>query len=301
MLLGHEAAGRVVEAGPGTTCRRHPVVMTFLPRCGECAACATDGLAPCSPGQRGQQRRPPHRRRQRLHRDGADVFHHLGSRLRRPTRSSHETSVVPVDDDIPAEIAAVLGCAVLTGGGAVMNAGRPTPGQTIAVVGLGGVGMAAVLTALARTAYASSVSTRSREARGRRRLGAHAPSTPDEAVEQGLKAEVVDRVRRSCPRVRVGDRPHRPRRSDRHRGLPAPTTRPPSRRSPWSRRDAPSSAATSARLSRAGTSPSSPTCGAPDGCRSSTSCRPDVGLDDINEGMDQLADGHAIRQVILFD
>ena len=46
-------------------------------------------------------------------------------------------------------VASLLGCAVLTGGGAVINAGRPQPGQTVVVVGLGGVGMAAVLTALA--------------------------------------------------------------------------------------------------------------------------------------------------------
>jgi acyl-CoA thioesterase FadM len=52
MLLGHEAAGRVVETGAGVTAvtTGQRVVMTFLPRCGECAACATAGQLPCAPG-----------------------------------------------------------------------------------------------------------------------------------------------------------------------------------------------------------------------------------------------------------
>ena len=54
-----------------------------------------------------------------------------------------------MDDDVPADVAAVLGCAVLTGGGALLNAAPPEPGQSVMVVGLGGVGMAALLTAVA--------------------------------------------------------------------------------------------------------------------------------------------------------
>jgi alcohol dehydrogenase len=57
-------------------------------------------------------------------------------------------SVVPIDDDVPPEVAAVLGCAVLTGGGAVINAGKPADGETVMIVRLGGVGMGALLTAL---------------------------------------------------------------------------------------------------------------------------------------------------------
>jgi alcohol dehydrogenase len=56
---------------------------------------------------------------------------------------------VPVDADVPPVAASLLGCAVLTGGGAVLNAGRPQAGQTVAITGTGGVGMAAMLTALA--------------------------------------------------------------------------------------------------------------------------------------------------------
>ena len=58
-------------------------------------------------------------------------------------------SVVAVGDDVPLDVAALLGCAVLTGGGALVNAAPPEPGQSVMVVGLGGVGMAALLTAVA--------------------------------------------------------------------------------------------------------------------------------------------------------
>lgn len=60
-----------------------------------------------------------------------------------------ELSVVPIGKDVPADIAAIVGCAILTGGGAVLNEVKPSPEDTIAVVGLGGVGMSAVITAAA--------------------------------------------------------------------------------------------------------------------------------------------------------
>ena len=101
----------------------------------------------------------------------------------------HRASVVPVDRDVPPPVAALLGCAMLTGGGAVLNVGRPQPGQTVAVVGLGGVGMAAVMTALSyagvhvvgvdqltRSSRLQAISARTR--RTRRRLPPNAASRP---------------------------------------------------------------------------------------------------------------------------
>ena len=81
-------------------------------------------------------------------RAGHRVYHHLGVSGFATHAVVNRASAVPVPDDVPPEVAALLGCAVLTGGGAVLNVGNPRPGQSVAVVGLGGVGMAAVLTAL---------------------------------------------------------------------------------------------------------------------------------------------------------
>jgi alcohol dehydrogenase len=147
MLLGHEAAGRVIGAGDeeGRPLVGRRVVMAFLPRCDDCAACATDGRLPCERGSAANAAGDLLTGGRRLSRDGTAVAHHLGVSGFATHAIVDRRSIVPVGDDVPADIAALLGCAVLTGGGAVLNAARPQPGHTLAVVGLGGVGMAALL------------------------------------------------------------------------------------------------------------------------------------------------------------
>lgn len=195
MLLGHEACGRVESVGPGgdeaMVGRR--VVMTFLPRCEECAACATDGLVPCTRGSAANNAGTLLNGDRRLHAsDGSDVHHHLGVSGFATHAVVDRRSVVPVEDDVPPAIAAVLGCAVLTGGGAVLNAGKPAPGETTVIVGLGGVGMSALLVALAHGAGpVIGVDAVPEKLARARELGAAQAYAPDEAVEMGLAAPVV--------------------------------------------------------------------------------------------------------------
>lgn len=194
MLLGHEAAGIVEAVGPGVDDVRvgTRVVTTFLPRCGECAACATDGRLPCERGSASNGAGELLSGGRRLHEGGAEVHHHLGVSAFATHAVIDRRSVVPVGDDVPPAVAAVLGCAMLTGGGAVVNAGRPREGDDIVVVGLGGVGMAALLAArslgLGRVIGVDAVPAKLDTAR---ELGADLALTPDEAVEQGLRAPVV--------------------------------------------------------------------------------------------------------------
>ena len=137
MLLGHEAAGIVEQAGPAVADMPvgQRVVMTFLPRCGDCPACATDGLTPCEPGSAANGAGTLMAGERRLSRDGNPVHHHLGVSGFATHAVVDRRSVVPVPADVPPVVASLLGCAVLTGGGAVINAGRPRPGQTVVVVG----------------------------------------------------------------------------------------------------------------------------------------------------------------------
>jgi alcohol dehydrogenase len=192
MLLGHEAAGIVEEAGEGTTLAvGDRVVMTFLPRCGQCAGCATDGRLPCENGSAANGAGELLGGGRRLSREGAHVAHHLGVSVFATHAVVNQASVVRVDADIPPAVAALLGCAVLTGGGAVLNAGRPATGETVMVVGLGGVGMAAVLVAKAlghRVVGVDSVQGKLDEAA---RLGADVVLTPDAALAEGLRCPVV--------------------------------------------------------------------------------------------------------------
>ncbi|WP_238694224.1 alcohol dehydrogenase catalytic domain-containing protein [Nocardioides daphniae] len=200
MLLGHEAAGRVLEVGSGVDdiAVGQRLVLTFLPRCGACGGCASDGVAPCVPGSAANGAGEMLAGGGRLSDAEGPVHHHLGVSGFATHAVVDRRSVVPVGDDVPAEVAALLGCAVLTGGGAVVNAARPAPGSTLAVVGLGGVGMAALVTALALDDVEVVGVDTSRAKRDQAlRLGASRALDPDEAAAT-LKADrVVEAVGRA--------------------------------------------------------------------------------------------------------
>ncbi|WP_194409248.1 alcohol dehydrogenase catalytic domain-containing protein [Microbacterium cremeum] len=197
MLLGHEAAGVVEQLGPGVAdvAPGQRVVMTFLPRCGECDGCRTDGRLPCAPGSAANGDGTLLGGGIRLHRvskgENQDVYHHLGVSAFATHAVVSRASVVPVDTDVPAEIAALLGCAVLTGGGAVVNAGRPAPGDRVVVVGLGGVGMAALLVAVALGHDVIGVDPVPGKLALARESGAVDALGPAEAVGRGIRAPVV--------------------------------------------------------------------------------------------------------------
>lgn len=194
MLLGHEASGRVTRLGPGVSdlAVGQQVVMTFLPRCGGCAGCATGGRMPCGPGSASNAAGELLGGGRRLSRDGVPVHHHLGVSAFATHAVVDARSVVAVGDDVPADVAAVLGCAVLTGGGALVNAAPPEPGQSVMVVGLGGVGMAALLTAVALGA-GDVVAVDGVAAKRDRalELGATSALAPAELASSGTRCDVV--------------------------------------------------------------------------------------------------------------
>ncbi|WP_453983936.1 alcohol dehydrogenase catalytic domain-containing protein [Brevibacterium casei] len=190
MLLGHEGAGIVEALGDGVDDLRlgEQVVTVFLPRCGVCRNCLTDGKLPCIPGSATNSAGtlPFDGHKVRLRDDsGAEVLHHLGASVFATHAVVNRASVVPVGDDVPPGIAAVLGCAVLTGGGAVLNAGVPGPEDEVMIVGLGGVGMAALITALSlETAGVIGVDANPDKLAFAKDLGAIETYTPEELGER---------------------------------------------------------------------------------------------------------------------
>ncbi|MFZ2175524.1 MAG: alcohol dehydrogenase catalytic domain-containing protein [Rhodococcus sp. (in: high G+C Gram-positive bacteria)] len=304
MLLGHEAAGRIEHLGPGVddVAVGQRVVMTFLPRCGECAGCATDGRMPCIAGTRSNNEGTLLGGAERLRRGGETVRHHLGVSGFATHAVVNRRSVVPVGDDVPPEVAAVLGCAVLTGGGAVLNAGDPQPGDAVMVVGLGGVGMAAVLTAVSLgRGDVIGVDAVPGKLRTARELGATAVYTPAELEEACVRAPVVIEAAGNARAFETAVRATAPGGKTITVGLPSPDAR--SSISPLQlvaeartiigsylgsavpSRDIP----VYENLWRSGKLP----------VEKLISSR--ITLEDINRGMDELADGRAIRQVIIFD
>jgi alcohol dehydrogenase len=156
MALGHEASGVVEQVGPGVRDVQpgDHVVLTFVPSCGVCAECSSGRPALCTPAAvangAGTLLHGPSLLRDA---EGRSIHHHLGvSAFARHAVVARESAVV-VARDVPLEIAALFGCAVLTGAGAVLHTAGVQPGQSVAVFGLGGVGLAAVLGARVASAH----------------------------------------------------------------------------------------------------------------------------------------------------
>lgn len=192
MALGHEASGIVEAVGPNVT-RFQPgdhVVMVFIPSCGHCIPCAEGRPALCEPGAAASGKGELLGGTKHLEYKCEPVNHHLGVSAFSTHAVVAQESCVKIDKSVPLETAAVLGCAVLTGVGAVLNSGQLQAGQTCAVIGLGGVGLAALLGALAagaHTVIAIDISAEKRQFA--LELGADYaidPSEPD-AIEQVRK------------------------------------------------------------------------------------------------------------------
>jgi alcohol dehydrogenase len=153
MALGHEAAGIVEEIGPnnesGLAVGDH-VVFVFVPSCGHCEPCTQGRPALCEPGAASNTAGTLLSGSRRLHRpDGTPVNHHLGVSGFAEYTTVSRRSLIKIDPDLPLDEAALFGCAVLTGVGAVVNTARMPLGASAAVIGLGGVGLASLLGAVA--------------------------------------------------------------------------------------------------------------------------------------------------------
>jgi len=149
MVIGHEAAGRVLRVGPEVTSVQpgQRVCFTFQPACGECELCHSSSNRRCTEAFDANQNGTLLFGKRHLSKDGESYAHHTGVSAFAEAAVVHESSVIPVAEDVPAEIAALIACAVTTGGGAVKNAGNLQPGEKVAVIGGGGVGIAALLVA----------------------------------------------------------------------------------------------------------------------------------------------------------
>ncbi|SED63375.1 alcohol dehydrogenase catalytic domain-containing protein [Streptomyces melanosporofaciens] len=156
MALGHEAAGVVADVGPGVSdvAVGDHVVLAFVPSCGACGYCEEGRPALCEAGGAANAAGRLLGGGGRLHdASGTEIKHHLGVSGFAEYAVVDRSSAVVVDKDVPFDVAAVLGCAMLTGFGAVRNTAGVSPGESVAVLGLGGVGQAAVLGAVSCGAW----------------------------------------------------------------------------------------------------------------------------------------------------
>ena len=145
LIGGHEGAGIVQEVGPGVQGLKpgDHVVASFLPACGRCRFCSTGHQNLCDLGaliMAGTQADGTHRRRARGQNVGVMAF--VGTFSQYGTVP--EASIVKIDDDLPLNRACLLGCGVMTGWGSAVNTADIRPGDTVVVIGFGGIGSGAV-------------------------------------------------------------------------------------------------------------------------------------------------------------
>ncbi|MGE0766922.1 MAG: zinc-dependent alcohol dehydrogenase family protein [Hyphomicrobiaceae bacterium] len=149
MALGHEAAGEVIEvgAGIGDLAVGDHVILVFVPSCGHCIPCAEGRPALCEPGAKANGAGTLLRGDVRLSKSGNRINHHLGVSAFADYAVVTRESAIRIDKTLPFEEAALFGCAVITGAGAVINTAKMPAGSSAAIVGLGGVGLMSMLAA----------------------------------------------------------------------------------------------------------------------------------------------------------
>ena len=142
MVLGHEGAGIVEEVGSHVTTLKpgDHVVLTYIPQCGRCYFCTIGEPNLCETSDLTREGTLPNGHRP-IHRGGVPLNQMTGIGTMSEYTVVHETSVVPIDSDIPLDKAALVGCGVMTGVGAVINTAKVQPGSSVAVFGSGGVGL----------------------------------------------------------------------------------------------------------------------------------------------------------------
>jgi len=147
MALGHEATGEIVQIGERVTDfkKGDHIVCTFIPSCGQCLPCKEGRPALCERGAKSNNDGEMLNGGRRLNSEQGKINHHLGVSGFAEYAVVSTNSIVKVDPEIPFEQIAVFGCAVITGVGAVINTAQVKPGSSVAVVGLGGIGLNAVI------------------------------------------------------------------------------------------------------------------------------------------------------------
>lgn len=184
-VLGHEGAGELVEVGPGVPAHLGVggrVIVCWVPPCGTCAACVAGEANLCA------ELFGPTALTANFTVGEDSVYGMCGTGTFADEAVLPWQCAVPVPDDVPFDVAALIGCGVTTGVGAVLNTARVVPGSSVAVIGCGGVGIAAIQGARIAGAAEIAAIDPSEEKRALvGRFGATHTADPDDAAKLAVE------------------------------------------------------------------------------------------------------------------
>lgn len=145
-ILGHEGGAVVEEIGPGVTSVKagDHVIPLYTPECGRCEFCTSGKTNLCQAIRVTQGRGLMPDGTSRFAKNGQRIFHYMGTSTFSEYTVLPEIAVARVSEKAPLEKICLLGCGITTGIGAVLNTAKVEPGATVAVFGLGGVGLSAI-------------------------------------------------------------------------------------------------------------------------------------------------------------
>ena len=146
-ILGHEGGGIVESVGEGVTSvsKGDHVIPLYTPECGECKFCKSGKTNLCSKIRETQGKGLMPDGTTRFYKDGKPIFHYMGCSTFSEYTVLPEISLAKVDKTAPLDEICLLGCGITTGIGSVLNVAKVEPGSNIAIFGLGGVGLSAVI------------------------------------------------------------------------------------------------------------------------------------------------------------
>lgn len=149
-ILGHEGGGIVEQVGEGVTSVQvgDHVIPLYTPECGECKFCLSGKTNLCQKIRETQGKGLMPDGTTRFYKNGEPIFHYMGCSTFPEYTVLPEISLAKVNKEAPLEEVCLLGCGVTTGIGAVMNTAKVEEGDTVAIFGLGGIGLSAVIGAV---------------------------------------------------------------------------------------------------------------------------------------------------------
>ncbi|MCJ8350694.1 S-(hydroxymethyl)glutathione dehydrogenase/class III alcohol dehydrogenase [Moritella sp.] len=147
VILGHEGGGVVEQIGEGVTSVAvgDHVIPLYTPECGECKFCKSGKTNLCQKIRETQGKGVMPDGTTRFYKDGQPIFHYMGCSTFSEYTVLPEISLAKVNKEAPLEEVCLLGCGVTTGMGAVLNTAKVQEGDTVAVFGLGGIGLSAII------------------------------------------------------------------------------------------------------------------------------------------------------------